>query len=115
VWSGELIEGIQNAVGPTPTSDAKVPMIFGGTTEAAIRRVLTYGIGWTAGGTPPEQVAPFAERVRAAWKDSGRPGDPRIVALSYYSVGEEDAAKGYITDYYAFLGDFAQQMAERIP
>ena len=115
VWAGELIEGVQNAVGPTPASDARVPMIFGGSTDAAIRRVLAYGVGWTAGGSPPDAVAPFAEQVRAAWKDAGKPGAPRIVALSYFSIGEEDAAKRYITDYYAFLGDFAKQMADWIP
>jgi alkanesulfonate monooxygenase SsuD/methylene tetrahydromethanopterin reductase-like flavin-dependent oxidoreductase (luciferase family) len=115
VWSGELINGIDNAVGPTPTNDARVPLIFGGTSEATIRRMLQYGVGWTAGGSPPDQVAPFAERVRAAWKDSGRPGDPHIVALAYYSVGEEEAAVRYIIDYYAFLGDFAQQMAQWVP
>src|SRR5438067_1517930 len=115
VWAGELINDIQNPIGPAPTNDQRVPIIFGGQSDAAIRRTLTYGIGWTAGGSPPEAVAPFAEQVRTAWKDSGRPGDPKIVALSYFSVGEEDAAKRYITDYYAFLGDFAQQMAEWIP
>src|SRR5438093_2144140 len=83
VWAGELINDIQNPVGPSPAKDGAVPIIIGGNTDAAIRRTLTYGIGWTAGGSPPEQVAPFAERVRAAWKDSGRPGDPKIVVLSY--------------------------------
>jgi alkanesulfonate monooxygenase SsuD/methylene tetrahydromethanopterin reductase-like flavin-dependent oxidoreductase (luciferase family) len=115
VWAGELVEGIQNPIGPAPVNDARVPIIIGGSTEAAIRRTLQYGIGWTAGGQPPDTVKPFAEQVRAAWKDAGKPGEPRIVALSYFSIGEEDAAKGYVTDYYAFLGDFAQQMAEWIP
>jgi alkanesulfonate monooxygenase SsuD/methylene tetrahydromethanopterin reductase-like flavin-dependent oxidoreductase (luciferase family) len=115
VWAGEPINGTLNPVGPTPTNDQRVPILIGGSTEAAIRRTVQYGIGWTAGGAPPDAVAPFAERVRAAWKDSGRPGDPKIVALSYYSVGEEEAAKRYVTDYYGFLGDFAMQMAEWIP
>jgi alkanesulfonate monooxygenase SsuD/methylene tetrahydromethanopterin reductase-like flavin-dependent oxidoreductase (luciferase family) len=115
VWAGEPIDGTLNPVGPTPTNDQRVPILIGGSTEAAIRRTVQYGIGWTAGGAPPDAVAPFAERVRAAWKDSGRPGDPKIVALSYYSVGEEEAAKRYVTDYYGFLGDFAMQMAEWIP
>jgi alkanesulfonate monooxygenase SsuD/methylene tetrahydromethanopterin reductase-like flavin-dependent oxidoreductase (luciferase family) len=115
VWAGELIEGIDNPVGPTPTREGRVPIIIGGNTDAAIRRTLRYGIGWTAGGSPPQQVAPFAEEVRKAWKNSGRPGDPRIVALSYFSVGEEERAKEYILDYYAFLGDFSSQMAEWIP
>jgi alkanesulfonate monooxygenase SsuD/methylene tetrahydromethanopterin reductase-like flavin-dependent oxidoreductase (luciferase family) len=115
VWAGELINGITNPVGPTPTNDGRVPILIGGTTEAAIRRTIQHGIGWTSGGAPPDAAAQFAEQVRAAWKDSGRPGDPKIAALSYFSVGEEDAAKQYMTDYYAFLGDFAGQMAEWIP
>jgi len=115
VWAGEPIDGTLNPVGPTPTNDQRVPILIGGSTEAAIRRTVQYGIGWTAGGAPPDAVAPFAERVRAAWKDAGRQGDPKIVALSYYSVGEEEAAKRYVTDYYGFLGDFAMQMAEWIP
>jgi alkanesulfonate monooxygenase SsuD/methylene tetrahydromethanopterin reductase-like flavin-dependent oxidoreductase (luciferase family) len=115
VWAGESIDDLLNPVGPTPTKDQRVPILIGGSTEAAIRRTIRYGIGWTAGGAPPDAVAPFAERVRAAWKDSGRPGDPKIVALSYYSVGEEEAAKRYVTDYYGFLGDFSTQMAEWIP
>jgi alkanesulfonate monooxygenase SsuD/methylene tetrahydromethanopterin reductase-like flavin-dependent oxidoreductase (luciferase family) len=115
VWAGEPIDDVLNPVGPTPTNDQRVPILIGGSTDAAIRRTIAYGIGWTAGGAPPDAVAPFAERVRTAWKDSGRPGDPKIVALSYYSVGEEDAAKRYITDYYGFLGDFAMQMAEWLP
>jgi alkanesulfonate monooxygenase SsuD/methylene tetrahydromethanopterin reductase-like flavin-dependent oxidoreductase (luciferase family) len=115
VWAGELVNDIQNPVGPSPTNENKVPMIFGGGGDAAIRRTIQYGIGWTAGGQPADAVRPFAEQVRAAWKEAARPGDPRIVALSYYSIGEEDAAKGYILDYYAFFGDFAKQMADWIP
>jgi alkanesulfonate monooxygenase SsuD/methylene tetrahydromethanopterin reductase-like flavin-dependent oxidoreductase (luciferase family) len=106
VWAGESIDDLLNPVGPTPTKDQRVPILIGGSTEAAIRRTIRYGIGWTAGGAPPDAVAPFAERVRA---------DPKIVALSYYSVGEEEAAKRYVTDYYGFLGDFSTQMAEWIP
>src|SRR5436305_2409936 len=115
VWAGELVNGIQNPVGPTPTNDARVPIMIGGNTDAAIRRAITSGIGWTAGGTTPDAVAPFAEQVRRAWKEAGRPGQPRIAALSYFSIGHEEDAKRYITDHYAFLGDFAGQMAEWIP
>ena len=115
VWAGELIEDIGNAVGPTPTNGERVPIMFGGSSEPAIRRTIAYGLGWTAGGAPPEAVGQFAERVRTAWKDSGRPGDPKISALTYFSVGEEEASTAYITDYYAFLGDMATQMARWTP
>src|SRR5439155_24675334 len=78
VWAGELIEGIQNPIGPTPSHDAKVPLIIGGQSDAAVRRTIAYGQGWTAGGAPPEAVRPFAEQVRAAWGEAGKPGKPRI-------------------------------------
>jgi alkanesulfonate monooxygenase SsuD/methylene tetrahydromethanopterin reductase-like flavin-dependent oxidoreductase (luciferase family) len=115
VWKGDQINDIQNPVGPKPANGERVPIIVGGNGPAAIRRTLEYGIGWTAGGSPPDQVRPFADEVRAAWKDAGKPGRPKIVALSYYSVGEEERAKGYILDYYGFLGDFAKQMADWVP
>jgi alkanesulfonate monooxygenase SsuD/methylene tetrahydromethanopterin reductase-like flavin-dependent oxidoreductase (luciferase family) len=115
VWAGELINDISNPVGPTPTNGERVPIVIGGTVDASIRRTIQYGVGWTAGGAPPDQVAPFAEQIRAAWKDSGRPGDPKIIALVYYSVGEEDRSRDYILDYYGFLGDFAKQFADWVP
>src|SRR5438132_990594 len=93
VWKGEQINGIGNPVGPTPTNGESVPIIVGGMSDAAVRRTIEYGIGWTAGGAPPQQVAPFAERIRGAWKEAGKGGQPKIVALSYFSVGEEDRAK----------------------
>jgi len=39
------------------------------------------------------------------------------VALSYFSLGTgtEDASRKYITDYYAFLGDFGKQLADWVP
>jgi alkanesulfonate monooxygenase SsuD/methylene tetrahydromethanopterin reductase-like flavin-dependent oxidoreductase (luciferase family) len=115
VWKGELVNGVQNPIGPKPANGERVPIVIGGNGPAAIRRTLEYGIGWTAGGAPPEAVKPFAEEVRTAWKNSGKAGEPWIVALSYYSVGEEDRAKNYVLDYYGFLGDFAKQMADWIP
>jgi hypothetical protein len=58
-------------------------------------------------------VAPFVERVRAAWADAGREGSARIVALNYFSLGDtEDRSRGYLRDYYGFGGpEFAEMVA----
>jgi alkanesulfonate monooxygenase SsuD/methylene tetrahydromethanopterin reductase-like flavin-dependent oxidoreductase (luciferase family) len=89
-----------------------VPLLIGGSSDAAIRRTVEFGVGWTAGGVPPQMVAPFVERVRAAWRDAGRDGSPRIVALNYFSLGEtEEQSRGYLLDYYGFGGP---EMAEMI-
>jgi alkanesulfonate monooxygenase SsuD/methylene tetrahydromethanopterin reductase-like flavin-dependent oxidoreductase (luciferase family) len=109
-FAGEpLLEGSEPVV---PDGAHAVPLLIGGSSDAAIRRTIEFGVGWTAGGVPPQMVAPFVERVRAAWRDAGRDGSPRIVALNYFSLGgTEDQSRGYLLDYYGFLGP---EMAEMI-
>jgi alkanesulfonate monooxygenase SsuD/methylene tetrahydromethanopterin reductase-like flavin-dependent oxidoreductase (luciferase family) len=112
VWRGEPPPGTDQPVGPRPTNGERVPMLIGGNVDAAIRRTARWGAGWTVGGAPPEVVPPFADRVRAAWKEAGREGDPRIVALRYFALGPnaETGAKNGLGDYYAFTGPFAERI-----
>ena len=116
-WRGEAIEGCNSAVNPGPPLEDGVPILVGGSNERAIDRAVRFGIGWTAGGAPPAQVIPFAQQLEEAWKSAGREGKPYTVALSYFSLGTgtEDASRKYITDYYAFLGDFGKQLADWVP
>ena len=52
-------------------------------------------------------------RVRAAWRDAGKPGQPRILALAYFSIGDdvEAASYSYLRHYYGFLGPYADMIA----
>jgi alkanesulfonate monooxygenase SsuD/methylene tetrahydromethanopterin reductase-like flavin-dependent oxidoreductase (luciferase family) len=89
-----------------------VPILVGGTSDAAIRRTVQHGVGWTAGGAPPQMIAPFVQRVRDAWREAGREGSPRIVALNYFSLGDtEEQSRSYLLDYYGILG---REIAEMI-
>jgi alkanesulfonate monooxygenase SsuD/methylene tetrahydromethanopterin reductase-like flavin-dependent oxidoreductase (luciferase family) len=97
---------------PTPTSGDAVPIMIGGASEAALRRTVRWGAGWTSGGAPPEQAAAFAARVREAWSRAGREGQPRLAALTYFSLGDESASRGYLKDYYGFLGPYADMIAD---
>jgi alkanesulfonate monooxygenase SsuD/methylene tetrahydromethanopterin reductase-like flavin-dependent oxidoreductase (luciferase family) len=119
----EQLAGLRQAFAGEPLADGSapvvpdgaqpVPIVIGGTSDAAVRRTVEFGIGWTAGGVPPQMVAPFIERVRAAWRDAGRAGSPRIVALNYFGLGDtEERSRGYLLDYYGFLGpDLAEMIA----
>jgi alkanesulfonate monooxygenase SsuD/methylene tetrahydromethanopterin reductase-like flavin-dependent oxidoreductase (luciferase family) len=110
-FAGEpLVDGSAPVV---PDGAQPVPIMIGGTSDAAVRRTVEFGIGWTAGGVPPQMVAPFVERVRASWRDAGREGSPRIVALNYFGLGgTEEQSRRYLLDYYGFLGpDFAEMIA----
>ena len=47
-------------------------------------------------------------------QDAGRQGEPRLAALTYYSLGEEvgEASRASLRHYYGWLGDYAEVIAE---
>ena len=116
-WKGDPVAGSPKPVTPSPVRDAAVPLLIGGSSARSIERTVRWGVGWTAGGSPPEQVGPVAERVRAAWQASGREGSPRIVALAYFALGDEPerGIDAYIRDYYAYLGPYVDALAQGVP
>jgi alkanesulfonate monooxygenase SsuD/methylene tetrahydromethanopterin reductase-like flavin-dependent oxidoreductase (luciferase family) len=117
-WRGEAIEGCDSAVNPGPPLRQGVPLLIGGTNDRAFERAVEYGVGWTAGGGTPDQMGPFVERIRKAWNEAGREGDPYTAALAYFSLGNgtEEASRRYLQDYYRFRGrDGARMIAEGVP
>ncbi|HEX4698820.1 MAG TPA: LLM class flavin-dependent oxidoreductase [Actinomycetes bacterium] len=111
-WRGEPVEGGDRPVGPHAVHDA-VPVLIGGTSDQALRRVPKWGAGWTAGGAGPDAAAPFVEKVRSAWRDAGREGEPRLAALAYFSLGDDATkdSRDYLLDYYAIVGEYAETIA----
>jgi alkanesulfonate monooxygenase SsuD/methylene tetrahydromethanopterin reductase-like flavin-dependent oxidoreductase (luciferase family) len=115
LWRGEELSDTRQPSVPLPGRE--VPILIGGAIDEAVERTVKYGIGYTAGGAPPDMVAPIAEKVRTSWREAGRDGEARLVALSYFALGpraEEGAAK-YLKDYYGFLGEWADRIAESAP
>jgi alkanesulfonate monooxygenase SsuD/methylene tetrahydromethanopterin reductase-like flavin-dependent oxidoreductase (luciferase family) len=112
-WAGERIDGSPEPVVP-PVPGGRVPVMLGGTADKVVGRTVRWGEGWIAGGGPPEMAAPMYERIRAAWKDGGRDGEPRFGALAYFALGDEAAERGAenLKHYYAFLGEYAQMVAD---
>lgn len=109
-WSGEALSEDTRPVSPPPVQNP-IPILVGGSTAATLRRVVEHGVGWTAGGFPPEAVAEFAAKVRDAWRDAGREGAPRIAALVYFSLGDvEERSRSYLLDYYQPAGPEAAEM-----
>lgn len=110
-WDGEPLRDGTRPVGPQPAQKGGVPLLIGGTTDAAVRRVVDFGVGWTAGGLPPEAANEMAEKVRAAWKQGGRDGEPRLVALAYFGLGDtEERSRAYLRDYYGPAGEDTANM-----
>lgn len=113
-WAGEpLIDGTREVSMPTVQKPG-IPVLIGGVTDAAYRRTAEFGIGWTAGGLPPDAVKESVQKVREAWTAAGREGLPKIVALVYFSLGDtEKLSRSYLLDYYAPMGaDTANYIAD---
>ncbi len=98
VWDGDR-------VGPALEGPPRV--VIGGGVDASFARAAHFGEGWIAAGSPPEQYAPMAARAKAAWSEAGREGEPRLMGLAYFSLGDDarTKAEAYLGDYYAWLGE----------
>ncbi|HEU4979122.1 MAG TPA: LLM class flavin-dependent oxidoreductase [Solirubrobacteraceae bacterium] len=108
IWRGDA------GVGPAPANGERPGLLIGGTAEVAYRRAARYGDGWTLGGGTPEAFAEGRAGLERAWQEAGREGRPHNVALLYFALGPdaEQAAERSLGHYYAFLGDYAAQIAQ---
>lgn len=113
LWAGEE-RGYAGGVGPPPAQDGGPPLVIGGAGEHAVRRAVEIGDGWTMGGGTPDQFKEGSDQVKAAWSQAGRQGDPRLIALCYFALGEgaRETADSDLHHYYAWLGDIADQIAQ---
>ena len=109
VWGGER-RGFAGAIGPTPTNPRGPELILGGQAPGAIARAARFGDGWISGSGGVGMLRGGAGAFRTAWKQAGRTKKPRLLALAYYSLGDqaEENAKAYINDYYGFAPPYAQ-------
>jgi len=105
IWAG-------GEVGPTTAGAPR--LVVGGHVDASFARAARFGEGWMAGGAPASEYPGLLERLKAAWAEAGREGEPRAMGLAYFSLGERAAedARAYAHDYYNWLGpDAADYLA----
>jgi alkanesulfonate monooxygenase SsuD/methylene tetrahydromethanopterin reductase-like flavin-dependent oxidoreductase (luciferase family) len=109
IWAGEE-RGYAGAIGPL--TDDPPQLIVGGSVAASFRRAARFGDGWMMGGGAPDQFAEAATKVREAWSKAGRDGEPRLMALAYFSLGPdaEQNARDSIGTYYQWLGEYGDQI-----
>jgi alkanesulfonate monooxygenase SsuD/methylene tetrahydromethanopterin reductase-like flavin-dependent oxidoreductase (luciferase family) len=99
VWAAEL-EGQGGSM--RRLAEGRPALLFGGLVPAAYARAATQGRGWVAPLFGLEMLAEGAAQTRKAWRDAGRPGQPRIVTGRYFSLGRnaDAVADEYIHHYY---------------
>jgi alkanesulfonate monooxygenase SsuD/methylene tetrahydromethanopterin reductase-like flavin-dependent oxidoreductase (luciferase family) len=105
IWAGEEV-GFAGAIGP-PAPDGPPSLLIGGSSDETFRRAAEYADGWTMGGGTPDQFAQGMKKLKAAWNEKGREGEPRGMALAYFGLGDqaEEDARSDLGHYYAWLGD----------
>ncbi|OLF05832.1 N5,N10-methylene tetrahydromethanopterin reductase [Actinophytocola xinjiangensis] len=110
IWSGAR-RGFAGGIGPTVASPP--PILMGGHSPAALARTARVADGWISGGGGVDMFTGGVHALRAAWREAGREGSPRIVSLTYFALGSSarELADGYLNDYYGFAPPYAQLVA----
>ena len=108
LWRGE------RGVGPRPARGDRPTVLIGGSSDVAFRRAARHADGWTLGGGTPEMFGEGSKKLHAAWEAAGRQDKPRTMALFYFALGDdaEEVARESLVRYYAFLGEYAEQIAQ---
>ncbi|MGH2752776.1 MAG: LLM class flavin-dependent oxidoreductase [Actinomycetota bacterium] len=90
-------------------------LLVGGGSDISFARTAHYADGYVHGGGPPRSFERAAGRAATAWAEAGRPGRPMLWAQAYFALGDEDTierGRGYMRDYYAFTGPFAERITQ---
>ena len=104
MWAGEPVPGSPNPA--VPAGGRQVPLLFGATTPAAYRRMAESSDGYIAASVPAALASGAFDAARAAWQAAGRPGQPRLVGLNYFALGDPGRGRANIADYYAATGEY---------
>jgi alkanesulfonate monooxygenase SsuD/methylene tetrahydromethanopterin reductase-like flavin-dependent oxidoreductase (luciferase family) len=115
-WAGEPVAGSAFPVAPA-TTRGRIPLLIGGQPDLAAPRAARWQAGFTIGGAPPEMAGGAIQAFKDAYEAAGGDGTPRVVALSYFSLGEEHTEESLrnLRTYYGFLGDWAEAIATGTP
>jgi len=113
VWRGDPMPGTEVRLAP-PAPNRAVPIVFAGQPRFAAPRAVRWKGGFTIGGAPAEMAAATTEEFRRRYADLGGTDTPRVVALMYFSLGDEHAEESLrnLRTYYAFLGEWADAIAQ---
>jgi alkanesulfonate monooxygenase SsuD/methylene tetrahydromethanopterin reductase-like flavin-dependent oxidoreductase (luciferase family) len=111
-WAGEPVPGSGFPVAPA-VKRGRIPLLIGGEARRAAPRAARWQAGYTLGGAPPEMAAGAIQEFRTGFEQAGGTGRPRIVVLTYFSLGDDSVEESLrqLRTYYGFLGDWAEAIA----
>jgi probable F420-dependent oxidoreductase len=91
-FSGEFVSFKDARMFPKPPQGARLPIIFGGESGPALRRVADYGTGWFGFNLNPAQAADKIARLKQLLSERNRPaaGVELIVSPYIQNITRED-------------------------
>jgi probable F420-dependent oxidoreductase len=84
-YSGEYVNFKNVRSNPKPVQGGKLPVIFGGESAPALRRVAEYGNGWCGFNLTPDEAAAKIRKIEELLKANGRKRSDIEIAVSPYS------------------------------
>ena len=84
-YSGEFVRFADARSFPKPAQGGKVPIIFGGESLPALRRVAKYGSGWFGVNLNPAQAAVKIAKLHALLDEQGRDHKEIEIIISPYA------------------------------
>ncbi len=84
-YSGEYVNFKNVRSNPKPVQGGKLPVIFGGESAPALRRVAEYGDGWCGFNLTPDEAAAKIRKIEELLKANGRKRSDIEIAVSPYS------------------------------
>jgi alkanesulfonate monooxygenase SsuD/methylene tetrahydromethanopterin reductase-like flavin-dependent oxidoreductase (luciferase family) len=113
VWRGDPMPGTDLRVAP-PAPNNTVPILVGGQPHLAAPRAVRWKGGYTIGGAPAQMAAGMAQEFRRLYAELGGTGTPRVLALMYFSLGDEHTEESLrnLRTYYGNVPDWVEAIAQ---
>lgn len=80
---------------PKPLRNSDIPILIGGESDLALKRVARYGDGWLANRLSTEEAPRKIERLRALCQEQGRNADELRIIITISNRATEDELKRY--------------------
>lgn len=116
IWSGERLSAEVGPIGPQPVQPGGPPVLIGGRSPVALRRVAHPVVaGFISGSGGPAAARQYYDIAAKAWSDAGRPGRPRFVTCAYYGIGPNavDRARETLVNYYG--AQYGEMIVKGLP
>ena len=98
-FESKYIPSVIQGMTMTPMPVSPIPLWFGGSSDAAIKRTIRIGDGWHGSGHTAEQAAPLVKRLRDA-----RPETAFTISMRIQWDGKDRGALRAQVDGFAAIG-----------